>query len=227
MKVGILLSGCGVYDGSEIHETVAAMIALEEKGIEYVGISIDKNQHHVINHLDGSEMNETRNMMIESARIMRGNVVNIQTISPADIDGLVIPGGFGNAKNLSNWAFQGSESEIIPEVKLLLVNLINVGKPIVALCVSPILLSLALKDSLFSPTLTLGTSKEKSPYDISAFHSGIANNGGKSVEKGINEISIDSTNKIICAPCYMQEASLLEIKNNASMAIDKLVEFID
>jgi enhancing lycopene biosynthesis protein 2 len=73
----------------------------------------------------------------------------------------------------------------------------------------------------------LGTSKEKSPYDISAFHSGIANNGGKSVEKGINEISIDSTNKIICAPCYMQEASLLEIKNNASMAIDKLVEFID
>jgi enhancing lycopene biosynthesis protein 2 len=227
MKVGILLSGCGVYDGSEIQETVAAMIALEEKGIEYVGISIDKNQHHVVNHLDGSEMNETRNMMIESARIMRGNVVNIQTISPADIDGLVIPGGFGNAKNLSNWAFQGSDSELIPEVKLLLVNLINIGKPIVALCVSPILLSLALKDSRFSPTLSLGTSKEKSPYDISAFHKEIEKNGGKSTEKGINEISIDLENKIICAPCYMQDASLLEIKNNATMAIEKLIEFID
>lgn len=227
MKVGILLSGCGVYDGSEIQETVAAMIALEEKGIEYVGISIDKNQYHVINHLDGSEMHETRNMMIESARIMRGNLVNIQTISPAEIDGLVIPGGFGNAKNLSNWAFQGSESEIIPEVKLLLVNLINVGKPIVALCVSPILLSLALKDSRFSPTLSLGTSKEKSPYDISAFNNGVDKNGGKSIETGINEISIDTDNKIICAPCYMQDASLLEIKNNARMAIDKLIEFID
>ena len=142
MKVGILLSGCGVYDGSEIQETVAAMIALEEKGIE-------------------------------------------------------------------------------------LVTLLNIGKPIVAVCVSPILLSLALKDSRFSPTLSLGTSKEKSPYDISAFHEGIAKNGGKSTEKGINEISIDLENKIICAPCYMQDASLLEIKNNATIAIEKLIEFID
>jgi len=227
MKVGILLSGCGVYDGSEIQETIAAMIALEELGIEYVGISINKNQHHVINHLDGTEMKESRNMLIESARIMRGNVVDINTITPSEIDGLVIPGGFGNAKNLSSWAFDGPDGIILPEVKLLLVNLINIGKPIASLCVSPILLSLALKDSKHTPTLSLGTSREKSPYDIASFHQGLEKNGGNSIEKGIQEIAIDVNNRIICAPCYMQDVSLLDIKNNAKMAIKKLIEFID
>ena len=227
MKVGILLSGCGVYDGSEIQETVAAMIALEEKGIEYVGISVNKNQYHVINHLDGSEMNETRNMMIESARIMRGNVVDINTITPSEFDGLVIPGGFGNAKNLSSWAFDGPDGSILPEVKLLLVNLINIGKPIVALCVSPIVISLAFKGSNITPTLSLGSTKEKSPYDIASFHHGLEQNGAKTLEKGLQEISVDKKNRIICAPCYMQEASLLEIKNNAKLAIEKLIEFID
>ncbi len=227
MKVGILLSGCGVYDGSEIQETISAMIALEELNIQYVGISVNKNQHHVINHLDGSEMNETRNMMIESARIMRGNVVDIKTITPSDIDGLVIPGGFGNAKNLTTWAFNGADGEILPEVKLLLINLVNIGKPIAALCVSPILISLAFKDSTISPTLTLGSTNEKSPYDIHSFHIGIEKNGGKSLEKGINDLCIDENNRIICAPCYMQDASLLEIRNNAKMAIEKLAEFID
>lgn len=227
MKVGILLSGCGVYDGSEIQETISAMLALEESGVEYIGISINKNQHHVINHIDGSEQHETRNMLVESARIMRGNVVDISTITPADIDGLVIPGGFGNAKNLSNWAFNGPDGEILPEVKLLLINLINIGKPIAALCVSPILLSLALKDSKEVPTLTLGSSKEKSPYDIKAFHEGIEKIGSKSIEKGIKEISVDEKNRIICAPCYMQDTSLLEVRKNARLAIEKLITFID
>jgi enhancing lycopene biosynthesis protein 2 len=227
MKVGILLSGCGVYDGSEIQETISAMLALEENNIEYIGISINKPQHYVINHIDGSELQETRNMLIESARIMRGNVCDIKSIDPADIDGLVIPGGFGNAKNLSTWAFDGPEGEILPEIKLLLVNLVNIGKPIVALCVSPILLSLAFKNSSIIPQLTLGSTREKSPYDIQAFHKGIEQNGGKSIEKGIKEIAIDETNKIICAPCYMQEASLLEIRNNSKMAIDKFISFLD
>jgi enhancing lycopene biosynthesis protein 2 len=227
MKVGILLSGCGVYDGSEIQETIAAMLALEEHGIAYVGISINKNQHHVVNHLDGTEMKESRNMLIESARIMRGNVIDINSITPSEIDGLVIPGGFGNAKNLTSWAFDGPDATILPEVKLLLVNLINIGKPIVALCVSPVVLSLSLKDSNIIPTLSLGSTKEKSPYDIASFHHGLAQNGAKTLEKGIQEIAVDEKNRIICAPCYMQDASLLEIKNNAKLAIEKLIEFID
>ena len=146
-KIGILLSGCGVYDGTEIQESVLAMLAIQEAGAEYICISINKDQHHVINHIDGSEMAESRNMMVESARIARGAVKNINEIEIRDFDALVIPGGFGNAKNFSNWAFAGSSGNILPEVKLLIVNCINAGTPIAALCVSPILIAKALEDS--------------------------------------------------------------------------------
>ena len=140
MKIGVLLSGCGVNDGSEIHESVLTLLAIKEHGAEYVCISIDKNQHDVINHVTGEAMNETRNMMIESARIARGEIENIRAISPADIDALIIPGGSGNAKNLTDWAFNGPDGTILPEVKLLIVNMINVGKPVAGLCVVLLLL---------------------------------------------------------------------------------------
>ena len=108
MKVGVLLSGCGVYDGSEIHESVLTLLAIAEASYESVCISIDDNQHHVINHLTGEEMKHSRNMLIESARIARGAVTEISKISPADIDALVNPSGFGNAKNFTSRAFDGS-----------------------------------------------------------------------------------------------------------------------
>src|SRR5687767_7814546 len=127
MKIGILLSGCGVYDGAEIQETVLAMLAIKESGHDYVCISIDKPQHHVVNHLNGTEMSESRNMLTEAARIARGDVKDIMKVDPADIDALVIPGGFGSAKNFTKWAFSGPDGEILPEVKLFIVNLINVG----------------------------------------------------------------------------------------------------
>ena len=103
MKIGILLSGCGVYDGAEIQEAVFSMLAVEEAGAEYQCISLNQNQHHVINHLTGNEMKENRNMMVESARIARGSVIDISEVSPAILDGLIIPGGFGSAKNFSKW----------------------------------------------------------------------------------------------------------------------------
>jgi len=145
-KIGVLLSGCGVYDGAEIQESIFTLLAIKELGAEYVCISVDKSQHHVINHLTGEEMNESRNMMIEAARIARGDVKNIVDIDPADIDALVIPGGFGSAKNFTSWAFNGPDSDILPEVKLLIVNMANVGKPICALCVSPVVVSKALEN---------------------------------------------------------------------------------
>ena len=147
MKIGLLLSGSGVYDGSEIQESVLAMLAIQEAGHEYVPISLNQAQHHVINHLTGEEMDENRNMLIEAARIARGDIKEINTISPADIDAVVIPGGFGAAKNFTKWAFDGPQGAILPEVKLFLVNMVNVGKPICALCVSPVVLAKAFEDS--------------------------------------------------------------------------------
>lgn len=221
-NIGILLSGCGVYDGAEIQESILSMVAIEEIGANYQCISVNKNQHHVVNHLTGEEMNESRNMMIEAARIARGNVKEISEISPADIDALVIPGGFGSAKNFTNWAFNGPDSEILPEVKLLIVNLINAGVPIVALCVSPVVLAKALEGSGINLNMTLGTSDEPSPYDITAFSQGIEKTGVVSEMKSVREILIDEKNRVITAPCYMMEVSISEVKANITQAISAL-----
>ncbi|MBD3635882.1 MAG: isoprenoid biosynthesis glyoxalase ElbB [Crocinitomicaceae bacterium] len=226
MKFGVLLSGCGVYDGAEIQEAAMAMLAIVEAGHEYQCISIDKEQHHVVNHLTGEEMDEKRNMMIEAARIARGDVKNIGEITPADIDALVIPGGFGSAKNFSKWAFLGPEGEIDDQVKLLIVNMVNVGKPVCALCVSPVVVAKALEGSDISPYLTLGTDQESSPYDIPSFNEGIESVGAVAQMKTVREVLVDTENKIVTAPCYMMDATILDIRNNTKQAIEATLSLI-
>ncbi len=226
MKIGILLAGSGVYDGSEIQEAVLAMLAIKEAGADYQCIALNKNQHHVINHLTGEEMNETRNMKVEAARIARGDVADINDMNPAILDALVLPGGFGAAKNLSNWAFEGPNGSIAPEVKLLIVNMVNAGKPVCGLCVSPVLIAKALEGSAIHPNLTMGSSKEKSPYDINSFHDGVTTTGATVAEKTIREVLVDKQNKIVTAPCYMMDANILEIRNNIKTAIEKTIALI-
>ena len=227
MEVGLLLAGCGVYDGAEIHEAVLSMLAIQEIGAEVVCIGVDKPQFHVINHTNGEVMPESRNMLVEAARIARGAIVSIDSIQPAYIDALVIPGGFGSAKNFTTWAFDGPNGTILPEVKLLLVNLINVGKPIVALCVSPVVLAKAMEDSGIQLNLTIGSSKETSPYEIPAFEGGLQATGATTEEKSVKEILVDTENKVITAPCYMMEASILEIRNNIQQAMLALKNLVD
>ncbi len=227
MNIGVLLSGCGVYDGAEIQESILTLLAIEEIGATYTCISIDANQYHVVNHLTGEEMPEKRNMMVEAARIARGAVKEIKSIQPADIDALVIPGGFGSAKNFTTWAFDGPNGTIRDDVKLLLVNMINVGKPIVALCVSPVVLAKAFEGSSVKLNLTIGSSAEDSPYEIPMFEVGLQATGAKTEEKTIREILVDRENKVITAPCYMMEASVLEIRNNIKQAIEALKELMD
>lgn len=225
MKIGVLLSGCGVYDGAEIQEALFSMLAIEETGGEVVAISINENQHHVINHLTGEEMNESRNMLVEAARIARGNVKDINTISINELDALVIPGGFGSAKNLTNWAFEGPEGTILPSVKKLILDLLNAKKPLVALCVSPVVVAKALEGSGIRSNLSIGSTEEPSPYDIAGFSRGLESVGATTALKTKHEINIDKHNKIITAPCYMMDASLLEVRNNVQQAIQALKEF--
>jgi len=226
MKIGVLLSGCGVYDGAEIQEAVLTLLAIEEIDAEAVCISVNKNQHHVINHLTGEEMPEQRNMLVESARIARGSVKNISEVAPADIDALIIPGGFGSAKNFTTWAFNGPDGDILPEVKLFLVNLVNIGKPIAALCVSPVVLAKALQGSSIHSEMTIGTDKEKSPYDIQEFSNGLAQCGTETIMKSVREINIDKINKIVTAPCYMMDASILDVRKNIRSAVESLRDLV-
>lgn len=226
MKIGVLLSGCGVYDGAEIQEAVLTLLAIDEIDAEAICISVDKDQHHVINHLTGEEMNEKRNILVESARIARGNVRNINDIDPGELDALVIPGGFGSAKNFTNWAFNGPDGEILPEVKLLLVNLVNIGKPIAALCVSPVVVAKALEGSDIHAAVTIGSDKAPSPYDINGFSQGLEKTGLTSVMKTVKEIQIDEKYKIVTAPCYMMEASISEIRKNIRSAVEALRDLV-
>lgn len=226
MKIGVLLSGCGIYDGAEIHEATMTLLSIAEIGAQAVCISVDKNQHHVVNHLTGEEMPQKRNMLVESARIARGNVSNIMDIDPLDIDALVIPGGFGSAKNFTSWAFDGPDGSILPEVKLLIVNLLNVGKPVAALCVSPVVMAKALEGSNIHAKMTIGSDEMESPYDIKSFSSGLESLGATTEMKTVEEILIDKENKIVTAPCYMMDASILDIRRNVRSAIEALRDLV-
>ncbi len=226
MKIGVLLSGCGVYDGAEIHEATLTLLSIAEIGAEAVCISVDRDQHHVVNHTNGEEMNETRNMLVEAARIARGNISNINEVNPADIDGLIIPGGFGSAKNFTNWAFEGPDGTILPEVKLLIVNMLNVGKPVAALCVSPVVMAKALEGSEIKANMTIGSDQEASPYDIPGFSGGLESLGATTEMKTVREILIDSSNKIITAPCYMMDADILDVRKNVRSAVEALRDLV-
>lgn len=224
MKIGVLLHGSGVYDGTEIQEAVLALLAIEEAGHEYFCMAPNVDQHHVINHLNGDEMNETRNVLIESARIARGQVQDVVEVKAQGMDALVMPGGFGTAKNITKWAFEGPDGSINPEVSRLLRDLIENGKPIAGLCMSPTTIAKALQGSEIKAKLTVGSNSEPSPYDIEAISQGVNATGAVAEMRTVREISIDDQYKIVTAPCYMMEASLLEVRNNIKQAIEKMLE---
>jgi len=223
MKIAIILSGCGVYDGAEIHESVFTMLALAERGAEYQIFAPNKNQHHVVNHLTGEEMPETRNVLVESARIARGNAKDLKEYRAADYDGLIIPGGFGAAKNLNQWAFSGPDGAIDPEVKRAVVETVEAGKPLAGLCMGPTVIAKALEDTPYHAELTVGTTAEKSPYEIEAISAGMQKVGAIAVMKTIREAHTDNHLKIVTAPCYMMEGSISDVKRNIDLAVGEFL----
>jgi len=224
MKIGVLLSGNGVFDGAEIQEAVSTLIALDKLGVEALCMAPNIDQHHVINHITGSEMNEKRNVLVEAARIARGTIKPLNEVNARNIDGLIIPGGFGAAKNLSTWALDGPAGDIEPETKRLIMEMVKAKKPIASLCVSPVVIAKALQGSGIKTRLTIGTTEAASPYDIKAFNQGLQSVGVEPVQCPLGEIVVDEANKIITSPCYMMEASISQIYDGIYKACVKLVE---
>lgn len=225
-KIAVLLAGSGVYDGSELHETVSVLIALSELGAEAVCVAPDQQQVHAVNHVDGSEHPETRNILIESARIARGKILPLSKLSAEEVQGLVIPGGFGVAKNLCTWAFDGPEAKVNPEAAALIQDMVKAGKPVAALCVAPVLVAKALQAEGRKARLTLGSCAAASPYDIAGFHEGIASLGMEAVEAAEGEVVIDEDLNILSTPCYMMEASPAEIFASARAVCKELLNRI-
>jgi enhancing lycopene biosynthesis protein 2 len=226
-KIAVLLSGSGVYDGTEIQEAVFSLLAIAQNGGEAHCFAPDVDQHHVINHLTGDEMNEKRNVLIESARIARGEIKSVTEANVDELDGLVIPGGFGTAKNHTKWAFEGPAGAINTDVRNFIAAFYKERKPIAALCMGPTTLAKALEGVGESVKLTVGTTEEASPYDIKGISEGMESTGAVAVMKSISEVEVDEANRIVTAPCYMMEASIVDVHDNAQAAVEELFRMLD
>lgn len=213
-KIGVLLSGCGVYDGSEIHEAVLTLLYIAEAGAEAVCFAPDIPQAQVINHLTGKEETETRNVLKESARIARGEIKNIKDMRVADISALILPGGFGAAKNLSEFAFKGPEGKVNAEVADLLKKMMEAKKPVGALCIAPATVGMALKDR--SPELTIGSE----PGVVGA----LTSIGVKHALCKVDEICVDEKNGIVTAPAYMLGPGIADVAKGIKKLVEKIVE---
>lgn len=224
MKIAVLLHGSGVYDGTEIQEAVLSLLAIMEEGHTYQCLAPNLNQYHVLNHLSGEEMPETRNVLIESARIARGDIKGLKEVEIHDFDALLMPGGFGTAKNFTTWAFDGPDASINSDVKNFLMGFQQAEKPIIALCMSPTTLAKAFEKTGLKTSLTVGSTTENSPYEIGGISAGMESLGAHVEMKTIHEISMDKENRIICAPCYMMEADILQVRENISQAVKALKE---
>ena len=211
-KVGLLLSGCGVNDGAEIHESVIAMLALDRAGVEMELMAPNIDQMHVVNHYTGQEMDEYRNVLVEASRIARGNIKDMAEISGNDIDALIIPGGFGVAKNLCDYAMAGPECSINPDVYRLISELQLLNKPIGAICIAPAMMAKIFGEQGASANMTIGFD-EATSKDIESM-------GSVHVECKVSDMVVDEDNYLVSTPAYMEAKSIKE----AADGIEKLVK---
>ena len=214
-KIAVVLSGCGVYDGAEIHEATLALYSIMKNGCTYEIFAPDINQAHVINHITGVEMNESRNVLIESARIARGQIHSLSSFKADSFDAIIFPGGFGAAKNLSSFAFEGINMKVNPDVENAIVDSVNNKIPIGAMCISPVILAKVLE----SPELTIG--QDEGTADA------VKNLGANHISTDHGEVIIDKKYKIATTPCYMLDADILQIADGAENIVKAIINMID
>ena len=213
-KIAVVLSGNGVFDGAEIHEATLTLYAIARRGAVYEIFAPDIPQHHVINHLTGEEMDESRNVLVESARIARGKIRALNEFSGREFDALMFPGGFGAAKNLSSFAFEGADCKVNPDVENAIKEMISLGKPVGALCISPVILAKILGDV----ELTIGQDTDTAEA--------IQKMGARHTETSHGEVVVDKKYKVVTTPCYMLDASIDQIGEGAENVVDAVLKLI-
>ncbi|WP_411960232.1 isoprenoid biosynthesis glyoxalase ElbB [Pseudomonas mandelii] len=212
-KIAVILSGCGVYDGAEIHESVITLLRLDQRGAEVQCFAPNISQLHVINHLTGDEMPESRNVLVESARIARGNIKDIREASVEDFDALIVPGGFGAAKNLSNFAIEGAGCTVQPDVLALTEAFAEAGKPVGLMCISP-----ALAAKIYGPgvTCTIGNDADTA--------TAMNKMGATHQDCAVSDIVEDKARKLVCTPAYMLAQSISEAASGINKLVDRVLE---
>lgn len=215
ITIGVVLSGCGNKDGAEIHESVLTLWAIHKNGADYQCFAPDIPQHHVLNFITGQEMAEKRNVLVESARIARGDIKDLRECNADDLDAVIFPGGLGAAKNLSTFAFDGPHCAVNAEVERVIREMAARGKPIGALCIAPAVIARILG----AVEVTLG----QDPGTTQA----VTQMGAVVKETGHGEIVVDARNKIVSTPCYMLEARVDQIGEGADNLVRAVLELID
>lgn len=210
-KVAVILSGCGFQDGAEIQESVMTLLALDQQEAIYQCFAPDVEQFKVQNHLTGEQVSESRNVLVESARIARGEVKPLSEFSANDFDALVLPGGFGAALNLSSFAVDGPECTINSEVESAVRSTHDAKKPIGALCIAPVILAKLIPNV----NLTIGndTGVAEAVESLGANHS----------NTGHGEVVVDPANKVVSTPCYMLDAKVSDIYKGADALIREVL----
>ena len=194
-RIAVCLSGCGVYDGSEIHEAVLTLLALDQAGAEIVCCAPNVDQAAVVNHLDRSPTNEKRNVLIESARIARGKIRDLAKVKASNIDALIFPGGFGAAKNLCTFADDGPDCKVNPEVERLVGEMLDARKPVGAICIAPAMLARILGDRRIKAQLTIGTDAQTA--------AALEKMGVRHADCPCVSFIVDRDHKIVTTPAYM------------------------
>lgn len=212
-KIAVILSGSGRFDGSEIHEATLTLLALSKNQVNYICFAPNKAQYHVINHLTGEVSNETRNVLVESARIARGNIKDIKELKAKDFDALILPGGFGAAKNLSSFAYEGENYTVDTEAEKVVKDFHSAKKPIAALCIAPVIISKVL-----GAEVTIGTDKATAKI--------IEHVGGKHINKDYHEVAIDTKNLIVTNPCYMLADDIYKVWLGVEACVEAMLGLI-
>lgn len=212
-KVAVILSGCGVYDGAEIYESVITLLRLDQRGAQVQCFAPNIAQLHVINHLTGEEMPESRNVLVESARIARGNVKDLREADVEDFDALIVPGGFGAAKNLSNFAIEGAGCTVQPEVLALAEAFAEAGKPVGLICISP-----ALAAKIYGPgvTCTIGNDANTA--------AAMNKMGANHEDCAVTDIIEDKARKLVTTPAYMLAQTISEAASGINKLVDRVLE---
>ena len=212
-KVAVILSGCGVYDGAEIHESVITLLRLDQRGAKVQGCAPDIAQRHVINHLTGEQRPETRNVLVESARIARGEIKDVREARVEDFDALIVPGGFGAAKNLSSFATEGAACSVQADVLSLAEAFAQACKPIGLMCISP-----AIAAKIYGPGVicTIGTDADTA--------AAVTKMGGTHEDCEVSEIVEDKARKLVSTPAYMLAKSISEAAAGINKMVDRVLE---
>lgn len=216
MKVAIVLSGCGVYDGAEIHESVLTMLALVKAGAEPEFLAPNIPQAHVVNHLSGQVAEgESRNVLVESARIARGKIKDIAVANEADYAAAFFPGGFGAAKNLSDFASKGADCQIQPDVLRFAKAIAQAGKPACYICIAP-----AMIPQVYGPgtSMTIGNDADTAAA-VSAM-------GGQHVNCPVKEFVVDRQRKVVSTPAYMLAENIAEAAIGIEAAVSATLALI-